>query len=171
VPAEKILVIDKDRLARESVGALLLRDGYLVEGVPGTDDALRLLAYKPIDLILAELALDDPSDLRVLDQIHQRDSHVPVIVMTTSRDPYQTVDALRSGAVDILLKPFETSTMLASVARAVTRGSKNRQAAVYRDGLENLVENRTKQLRVAMFELERSYDTTLEALGDETRST
>ena len=166
MPAEKILVIDKDRLNRESVGALLLRDGYLVEGVPGSDEALRLLAYKPIDLVLADLPLGDPGDLRLLDQIHQRDSHVPVIVMTESQDAQQAVHAVRSGAADVLLKPFDTSTMLASVARAVTRGSKNRQAAVYRDGLENLVENRTKQLRVAMFELERSYDTTLEALGD-----
>ena len=166
VPAEKILVIDKDRLARESVCALLLRDGYQVEGVPGADEALRLLAYKPIDLVLTDLSLEENDDLHLLDQIHQRDNYVPVIVMTSSRDPLQTIHAVRSGAADILMKPFETATMLTAVARAVTRGSKNRQAAVYRDGLENLVENRTKQLRVAMFELERSYDTTLEALGD-----
>jgi putative nucleotidyltransferase with HDIG domain len=166
VRSEKILVIDRDRLARESVGALLLRDGYLVECVPGPDEALRLLAYKPIDLVLVDIALEDSTSVQLLDQIHQRDNYVPVIVITGSQDAHQTVHALRNGAVDVLIKPFEASTMLTAVARAVTRGAKNRQASVYRDGLENLIENRTKQLRAAMFELERSYDTTLEALGD-----
>ena len=72
----------------------------------------------------------------------------------------------RSGAFDVILKPFDKETLLSAIERGVAFGNTARRNTTYRNSLEHLVEARTSLLREAIFELERSYDTTLEALGD-----
>ena len=73
--------------------------------------------------------------------------------------------AIRNGAYDYLLQPFEEEQLLVIVRRALEyRRLKLENRAL--QNLESLVETRTDQLQAAMANLERSYDTTLEALGD-----
>jgi putative nucleotidyltransferase with HDIG domain len=74
--------------------------------------------------------------------------------------------AIRNGAYDYLLKPFEREQLLAMVRRALETRRLRMENRAYQSNLESLVAARTEQLRHAMTELERSYDVTLEALGD-----
>jgi putative nucleotidyltransferase with HDIG domain len=74
--------------------------------------------------------------------------------------------ALRNGAYDYLLKPFERDQLLATVGRALENRRLKLENRTYQTNLESLVEARTDQLQTAMANLERSYDITLEALGD-----
>ena len=74
--------------------------------------------------------------------------------------------AVRQGAYDYLLKPFEKDQLLATVKRAVDYRRLVQQNAMYRQDLEQLVSARTGMLHQAITDLERSYDITLEALGD-----
>jgi putative nucleotidyltransferase with HDIG domain len=74
--------------------------------------------------------------------------------------------AIRNGAYDYLLKPFEREQLLATVRRALENRRLKMENRAYQTNLESLVAARTEQLRKAMTDLERSYDVTLEALGD-----
>jgi putative nucleotidyltransferase with HDIG domain len=74
--------------------------------------------------------------------------------------------AIRNGAYDYLLKPFEREQLLATVSRALENRRLKLENRAYQTDLEALVEARTEQLRKALVDLERSYDITLEALGD-----
>jgi len=74
--------------------------------------------------------------------------------------------AIRNGAYDYLLKPFEREQLLAIVRRALEHRRLKLENRAYQSNLETLVAARTEQLRQAMNDLERSYDITLEALGD-----
>jgi putative nucleotidyltransferase with HDIG domain len=74
--------------------------------------------------------------------------------------------AIRNGAYDYLLKPFEREQLLATVRRALENRRLKMENRAYQTNLESLVAARTEQLRKAMGDLERSYDVTLEALGD-----
>ena len=73
---------------------------------------------------------------------------------------------MRQGAYDYLLKPFEKDQLLVTVKRAIDYRRLVQQNAMYRQDLEQMVSARTGMLNQAIADLERSYDITLEALGD-----
>ena len=164
--AEKILVVDDEPAARTLLASLLRKEGYAVESARDGDDALRVLAMKAIDLILTDQVMSGMDGMGLLEQVRARQLHTPVIMVTGVHDVSIAIAAMRGGAFDVILKPYEREKLLEAVERGVAFGNVARRNTTYRNSLEHLVEARTGLLREAMFELERSYDTTLEALGD-----
>jgi HD-GYP domain-containing protein (c-di-GMP phosphodiesterase class II) len=75
------------------------------------------------------------------------------------------VQAMRSGADDYLVKPLLESAVIASLERALHKRHLEQQVESYRQHLEEMVADRTGQLRQALQQLERSYEDTLQALG------
>jgi putative nucleotidyltransferase with HDIG domain len=163
---EKILIVDNEQLMRTLLSSLLRKEGYQIEVAREGVEALRLLAVKPIDLVISDLVMEGTDGMHLLEQMRVRQMQTPVIVVTALHEVQTAIRAMRMGAFDVLLKPFEKETLLEAVERGVTYGHTARRNTTYRNSLEHLVEARTSLLREAMFELERSYDTTLEALGD-----
>ncbi len=163
---EKILVVDDEQLARTLLVSVLRREGYAVESARNGEDALRSLAVRSVDLILTDLVMDGADGMKLLEQVRSRQLQTPVILITAMQEVSTAIAAMRNGAFDVILKPYEQSALLAAVERGVAHGTVARRNTTYRNSLEHLVEARTSLLREAMFELERSYDTTLEALGD-----
>ena len=164
--AEKILVVDDEPAARTLLASLLRKEGYAVESARDGDDALRVLAMKAVDLILTDQVMSGMDGMGLLEQVRARQLHTPVIMVTGVHDVSIAIAAMRGGAFDVILKPYEREKLLEAVERGVAFGNVARRNTTYRNSLEHLVEARTGLLREAMFELERSYDTTLEALGD-----
>ncbi len=164
--SEKILIVDDEHLTRALLVSLLKKEGYSVESARDGEDALRVLAVVPIDLVLTDLIMGASDGMRLLEQIRTRQLPTPVIMVTAVHEVNTAITAMRNGAFDVVLKPFTNERLLEAVGKGVSYGKVARRDTTYRNGLEHLVEARTSLLREAMFELERSYDTTLEALGD-----
>jgi putative nucleotidyltransferase with HDIG domain len=91
---------------------------------------------------------------------------MPVVMVTAVHDISVALAAIRNGAYDYLLKPFEREQLLNTVSRALENRRLKVENRTYQTNLESLVKARTEQLQAAMANLERSYDITLEALGD-----
>jgi putative nucleotidyltransferase with HDIG domain len=91
---------------------------------------------------------------------------MPVVMVTAVHDISVALAAIRNGAYDYLLKPFEREQLLNTVSRALENRRLKVENRNYQTNLESLVLERTKQWQTAMANLERSYDITLEALGD-----
>jgi putative nucleotidyltransferase with HDIG domain len=91
---------------------------------------------------------------------------MPVVMVTAVHDISVALAAIRNGAYDYLLKPFEREQLLNAVRRSLENRRLKVENRTYQTNLESLVEARTDQLQAAMGELERSYDITLQALGD-----
>jgi putative nucleotidyltransferase with HDIG domain len=163
---EKVLVVDDEQLARTLLVSFLRKQGYSVESARNGEDALRVLAVKAVDLILTDLMMEGSDGMKLLEQVRGRQLQTPVIMVTAVHEVSTAIAAMRQGAFDVLLKPFQEKTLLEAVERGVAFGNVARRNTTYRNSLEHLVEARTSLLREAMFDLERSYDTTLEALGD-----
>jgi response regulator RpfG family c-di-GMP phosphodiesterase len=72
---------------------------------------------------------------------------------------------MKQGAADYLLKPFQMEAVVVSLRRALEMKRMEAELAQYRQHLENMVEQRTKQLKAAMRRIEMTYDETLEALA------
>jgi putative nucleotidyltransferase with HDIG domain len=88
------------------------------------------------------------------------------VMVTAVHDISVALAAIRNGAYDYLLKPFEREQLLATVRRALENRRLKQENRAYQTSLESLVAARTEQLKKALVDLERSYDITLEALGD-----
>src|SRR5208337_4523585 len=90
----------------------------------------------------------------------------PIVMVTAVHDIQVALQALRNGAYDYLLKPFEREQLLVAVRRGLENRRLKRENDNYRTNLEVLVADRTQQWKTALSDLEKSYDILLEALGD-----
>jgi putative nucleotidyltransferase with HDIG domain len=102
----------------------------------------------------------------LLERTKEKYPDMPVVMVTAVHDISVALAAIRNGAYDYLLKPFEREQMLAMVRRALENRRLKLENRAYQTNLETLVAARTDQLKQAMGDLEKSYDITLEALGD-----
>jgi putative nucleotidyltransferase with HDIG domain len=104
--------------------------------------------------------------LALLDQIASDYPGMPVVMLSGISDFTVVTNAFRRGAIDYLLKPFDPAELESTVMWAIEHGRLRKQNTTYRHNLESIVSSRTGRLRSTMQDLERSYDITLEAMGD-----
>jgi putative nucleotidyltransferase with HDIG domain len=163
----RILVVDDEAIVRSVVVALLEHAGYATSEAEKAEDALELLQNgPPCDVVLSDVMMPGTDGLALLDAIKQDFPAIPVVLFTALQDLHIATGAFRRGAFDYLLKPFERKDLIATVERALDSARERRQNILYRQNLETVVTERTQRLRLAMADLERSYDVTLEAMGD-----
>jgi len=165
--AEHILVVDDEPGMLAVVVALLGSSGYDVSVASGAEQALLHLQDDPgCDLVLSDVMMPGGDGLSLLDIICRDHPGVPVVMLTAVQDVQVATNAFRRGAVDYLLKPFDRKRLASVVDRALEHGRLLKQNAAYRQNLEEIISARTSRLRATMHDLERSYDFTLEAMGD-----
>jgi putative nucleotidyltransferase with HDIG domain len=164
---ERILVVDDEAPVRGIVAALLERSGYTAITASGANEAIELLAQDPTySLVLSDIMMPGTDGLALLDRISADHPGLPVIMFTAVHDIHVATSAFRRGAFDYLLKPFERIQLESVVSRAVEHSRHLRQNNAYRHNLEEMITARTGRLRATMQDLERSYDITIEAMGD-----
>jgi len=164
---ERILVVDDEEPIREIVTAMLHSSGYQCQQAASGKQALALLTSgDSFELVLSDLMMADMDGIGLLERTKEKYPDMPVVMVTAVHDISVALAAIRNGAYDYLLKPFEREQLLATVRRALENRRLKTENRTYQTNLESLVAARTEQLRSAMSGLERSYDITLEALGD-----
>ena len=164
---ESILVVDDEEPIREIISSMLSAAGYKVQQAASGMEALAILNQTgEFELVLSDLMMAELDGIALLERAKERFPDMPVIMVTAVHDISVALAAIRNGAYDYLLKPFEREQLLAIVRRALEHRRLKLENRAYQSNLESLVAARTEQLRQAMTDLERSYDITLEALGD-----
>src|SRR5436305_5496572 len=164
---QRVLVVDDEESVREIVASMLAAAGYATRQASSGMEALNILnSGEEFDLMLSDLMMRDLDGIGLLEQTKTGYPELPVIMVTAVHDISVALAAIRNGAYDYLLKPFEREQLLAAVSRALEMRRLKSENKAYQANLESLVAARTEQLRQAMTDLERSYDITLEALGD-----
>jgi putative nucleotidyltransferase with HDIG domain len=164
---ERILVVDDEEAVRGVVSALLELSGYATTVAGSADEALsRLREGADYGLVLSDIMMPGTDGLSLLQSICSDHPGTPVVMVTALQDVHVATKAFRNGAIDYLLKPFARAQLEGVVTRALEHGRLLKQSAAYRQNLEEIVSSRTGRLRATMEDLERSYDTTLEAMGN-----
>jgi uncharacterized domain HDIG len=125
-----------------------------------------LTSGEEFELMLSDLMMADLDGIGLLERTKERYPDMPVVMVTAVHDISVALAAIRNGAYDYLLKPFEREQLLNTVSRALENRRLKVENRTYQTNLESLVQERTKQWQTAISSLERSYDITLEALGD-----
>ncbi len=164
--ASRILIVDDEQQLRSMVAATLTRQNFEVRMASGEAEAIKWLDRESFDLVLSDLILHDGYGTDLLDKLRATQPQTPLVLVTAVQDIGTAIASMRRGAYDYLLKPFERDQLLTTVERALEHRSSIHETMVYRENLEEIVRARTKQLRQAITDIERSYDITLEALGD-----
>src|SRR5467141_1251718 len=167
MPLDRILVVDDEEPIREIVASMLSSAGYACKQAGSGMEALAVLnSGEEFELMLSDLMMADLDGIGLLERTKERYPDMPVVMVTAVHDISVALTAIRNGAYDYLLKPFEREQLLATVRRALENRRLKMENRAYQTNLEALVAQRTQQLRGALTDLERSYDITLEALGD-----
>ncbi len=117
--SEKILLVEDDASVRLTVVTFLEMEGYEVEAVSNTRDALARLAKSTYPLVISDIYIDDRTGIDVLMAAKKADEKALVILMSARGTMETVMAATRNGAFDYLAKPFELDTLLEAVKRAL----------------------------------------------------
>ena len=164
---DRILVVDDEEAIREIVASMLTSAGYSCKQARSGMEALAVLnSGEAFELLLSDLMMAELDGIGLLERTKEKYPDMPVVMVTAVHDISVALAAIRNGAYDYLLKPFEREQLLATVSRAMENRRLKVENRTYQINLESLVEARTHQLQDAIEELKRSYDITLEVLGE-----
>ncbi|MGA2358204.1 MAG: HD domain-containing phosphohydrolase [Terriglobales bacterium] len=167
MPKDRILVVDDEETIREMVCSMLSLAQFQTRAAANGVEALAVLeSGEEFDLVLSDLMMAEMDGIVLLERVKERYPDMPIVMLTAVLDIEVALQALRNGAYDYLPKPFEREQLLNTVRRALENRRLKRENDAYRTRLEELVAARTLQWKTALSDLERSYDITLEALGD-----
>src|ERR1700756_5705011 len=114
-----ILVVDDESEIREGLELLLNMEGYSTSSAETGEAGLARLEAEPYDLVLLDVSLPDRSGLDLLRDIHQRDPHLPVVLITAYGSIDMARQAFKGGAQDYITKPWSNDELLIQVAQAV----------------------------------------------------
>lgn len=113
------LIVEDDEGLRSSLRKSFQRTGHEVFGESTVSGAKRLLRQRKIDLILLDIRLLDGSGLDVLDAARDLDEEIVVIMMTAFPEVSTAVRAMKDGARDFIIKPFDLEDLHLTVERAI----------------------------------------------------
>lgn len=109
----RVLMIDDHALFRMGLSELLERRGIeVVAAVGDCRQGIEWVAEKTPDVVLLDMRMPAMNGLAVLQELRMRDANMPVVMLTTSRDESDVVNALQSGARGYLLKDMEPDDLI-----------------------------------------------------------
>ena len=164
-PAVRVLIVDDDLALRTILSVMLTHADFLCRTAACGEEALSLLARQEFEIVISDLRMPGISGIDLLIEVRQRYPRLAFLMVTGEDETRVGVRAMQLGADDYLLKPFDADVVLGSLHRALQKKKLEREVQEYRLHLEEMVSERTQQLRTALQQTERSYEDTLEALG------
>ena len=115
----KILVVDDEKIIREGCSRLLRKDGHEVTTARDGREALNLIDREHFDMMLLDIKMPNVDGMQVMEVLRQKRPDFLVLVITGYATIETAVEAMKSGAYDLLLKPFSVDALRIAVNRAL----------------------------------------------------
>ena len=109
----QILLVEDDRSLASGLRQALHKQGYVVNHVESGEAALHVIGTEPPDIVILDLGLPDIDGINVLKRLRQKNSSLPVLLLTARSAIEDKIAGLDSGADDYLAKPFEMTELFA----------------------------------------------------------
>ncbi len=127
MPKQTILVVDDEAKMRRLLEIMLTQMDYTVLQAGNGVDALVVLVNHPVDLIITDLKMPQLDGMGLLKQLRQQADNTPVIVVTAYGTVETAVDAMKYGASDYIVRPFELDAVEAAVQKALSLSKAQRE--------------------------------------------
>jgi two-component system response regulator AtoC len=124
-----VLLVDDDVAVAKVLGALLAQAGLTVHTAANGQEALALLGGKPIDVVVSDVRMPGMGGMELLAEVGRLWPDVPVILLTAHGTVPLAVEAMKAGAADFVLKPFDREEVLFSIRKALLRASREEARA------------------------------------------
>jgi putative two-component system response regulator len=159
----RVLIVDDEREIREMLCDLLGLD-YDCEGASSAEEALVWLGLEKFKLIVSDITMGGMSGIEMIPHALAASPESVVVMISGMQTIESAIEALRVGAFDYIMKPFDLRQVEAAVKRALEHYELREAKRRYENQLEELVEQRTVELDHALSSLEDAYRSTLKAL-------
>lgn len=137
--AARLLVVEDDAGVRTTVVTFLELEGYQVDAVSSTREAIERLSQNAYPIVLTDIYLDEKTGLDVLEAARTRNPSCAVILMTARGTMETVMAATRGGAFDYIAKPFDFDALLKTIKRA--EASLTETVAEDETGIDDLPES------------------------------
>jgi FixJ family two-component response regulator/GGDEF domain-containing protein len=111
----RVLAVDDQRYFRELIEGLLVEAGYEVQTASSGDEALHVLEREDFDIVVTDLVMPGLDGAELCGRIRQGRPDQDIVIVTGVVDVRTAVDAMKLGATDFLLKPFDRETLLGAL--------------------------------------------------------
>jgi len=125
--ARSILIVDDEERIRDNLATLLRAGAYRVETVGNGVAAVDILSQTPFDLVITDIMMEGGDGFSVLEWVRSNSPRTLVTVITGYASMESTIRAMRDGAFDYLVKPFDFELLSISVERAMRRVEADRE--------------------------------------------
>ena len=154
---QRLLVVEDDNSVRNTIQTFLELEGYAVDAVSSTREALERLRDDAYPIVISDIYIDERTGLDVLETARKKNPQCAVILMTARGTIETVMAATHGGAFDYIAKPFELDRMLDTVKRAEAsvgqqqerQRSRDRRSAGKRDDRQFAPHDRDLQDRLA----------------------
>jgi CheY-like chemotaxis protein len=153
-----ILLIEDEANLRHNLGVLLAGEGYRVVSAADGAEGICKLQEEPFDLVITDVVMPEVDGFQVMEYLKDYAPDAPVVAITGYVSTESAIEALRRGAYDYIAKPFDVDLMQLVVKRALEKARMQKAFRQYMGELERQVEERTRNLAEANFNLERSME-------------
>jgi len=168
VSKSSILLVDDDRTALKCASVLLNQNGYSTVLSDNAREALRIVSTDNIEAVMTDIRMPGMSGLDLMEEIHKVDPEIPVVLMTCDAELDTAVEAIKKGAFDFLIKPYNVLQLTHSAKKALDYRRLLQVERNYMKTLEETVRLRTQQVKNASREMIMRLTVAAEYRDDET---
>lgn len=137
----RVLVVDDDSSVGTVLVGLLEQAGYSAQSVLNAHDAMALVELESIDVVISDIRMPGMSGMQLLTELRRAHPDVPVVMLTAHGTVPLAVEAMREGAADFLLKPFDREEVLHAIGKAMALAEHNPRPPAPDDGYRLLGES------------------------------
>jgi len=118
---EKILIIDDEKSILDLLSVVFEKEGYHVETSLAATRAVDLMGHKDFDLIISDIKMPKMNGMELLKYVRENRPDIPVVMITAYGTIKQAVEALKAGAMDYVVKPFDVEELKIIVAQGLEK--------------------------------------------------
>ena len=149
-----VLLIDDDQNILEVMKARLESNDYCVSTATEPEEALMKAKDKVFDLALVDLKLAGKDGIELMEELHEINPEIPIIILTAFGTIKTAVDAMRKGAYSYITKPFDHQELLLQMKNCLEKSELTKEVKRLRDmvkntyGFENIIGKSAKMRKV-----------------------
>lgn len=134
--SQRILVVDDEAKMRRVLEIMIQRMGHEVASASNGEEALQIMKATPANLVISDLRMPDMSGTELLTTLREQGNEVPVIIMTAYGTIESAVEAMKLGACDYIIRPFDVDALELAINRIIAAGQMRQQNDFLRHEVE-----------------------------------